>query len=132
MNSTIRKLFSIPGAIKNSDESYAAKQMIETIEKYSEKYTTSGVSQRGTVTAKISLSMKVKSIKIDREKLASIQNILNGEENANEILATFIENEVLSAMQNATAKLVSASNKSLDAMKAEASKMMQFPDMNNE
>lgn len=129
MNSTIRKIFSIPGVIKSSSERLAAKQMVEMVEKYSEKYVTSGVSQRGIVTAKISLSMKVKSIKIDREKLANVQNILNGEENANEVLASLIEEEVLSALQNASAKLISASNKSLDSLKKE-SEVIKFPDMN--
>ena len=129
MNSTIKKIFSIPGVIKSSAELQSAKQMIETIEKYSEKYVTSGVSQRGVVTAKISLSMTVKSIKIDREKLANVQNILSGEKNANEVLATLIEEEVLSAVQNAMAKILSASNKSIDTIKNEA-KVIKFPDMN--
>ena len=73
--------------------------------------------------------MRVKSIKIDREKLANVQNILNGEENANEVLANLIEEEVLSALQNASAKLISASNKSLDSLKKE-SEVIKFPDMN--
>ena len=126
MNSTIRKIFSIPGVIKNADESQSAKQMIEMVEKYSEKYTTSGISKRGTVTAKISLSMKVKSVKIDREKLANIQNILHGEENGTEVLATFLEEEILSAVQNATAKLMSISNKSLDSFKQDVSQVVPF------
>jgi|GEM_PF-5914510 len=129
MNKTIRKIFSIPGVIKSSAESHAAKQMIEMIEKYSEKYVTSGISQRGIVTAKISISMRAKSIKIDREKFANIQNILNGEENANEVLATLLEEEIMSALENAMAKLMSASNKSLDSLKKE-SEVIKFPDMN--
>ena len=126
MNSTIRKIFSIPGVIKNADESQSAKQMIEMVEKYSEKYTASGISKRGTVTAKISLSMKVKSVKIDREKLANIQNILRGEENETEVLATFLEEEILSAVQNATAKLISASNKGIEHLKKDASQVVPF------
>ena len=99
MNSTIRKIFSIPGVIKNADESQSAKQMIEMVEKYSEQYTASGISKRGTVTAKISLSMKVKSVKIDREKLANIQNILRGEENETEVLLTRGKDEEITRLQ---------------------------------
>ena len=120
MNNVLKQIVSIPGLIKNPEDANSANALVAMMEQYSEKYVVSGVSQQGVVTAKMSISMTVKAIKIDREKLASVQSEIFSQEAkqsiANEVLAELLEEEVLSALQNARAKIITSSQKGIKTL----------------
>ncbi len=121
MNNALRQILSIPGAITTEEDANSARVILKLMEDEAEKYVASGVSKGGVVSAKISTSLTVKSIKIDHEKLAIAQSTITSKEknitDANRLLATFLEGEILSALNSARNKILNSANKGIDIIR---------------
>ncbi len=123
MNS-IRKILASTAQTRSPQESAAIEEMLNITQKYSEKYIITGTSTRGLCTAKMSLSMKVKSVSINREKFAQMQSMLSWKPNnaIHEVTCAMLEEEILSALQNAVQKFTKKVEKSSNMLIQNAAK----------